>query len=492
MFHLLSLVPVSLRGDEGRQQLMPDVQQLRERLATYTPSEVVRHCAYNVHPPAYFLALKGWMILWGDSVYAMRTFSVVLGTVTVAMLYGLTWEACTSHLNKRHAALLAAALASVSEHQVSLSQLVRMYSMGSLLTCLTGWLLLKALHKRNDAAVWWVLYGTCGTLFFYAHNYALFSLVAQGMFAAGYRVRAQCAAIHSQRGGWYGMALACGIGAVLYSPWVPVLLAQSNEVQSGYWIEPITLERLSETFFYWGTGLAASPVFLGCICFAALTLIVARGALANTSAWWFFLVQAFIPCIMGVLVSLYGGTSILQVRYLAFAQVTLMGLLAVSCATSQWALQRAGSAIVLIGMLISGMGYRSPAASYKVSSVITILDVVNRYYNAGDVILVDGAGPLNVFTYYSSQCGLEGRLRLQCLEIPQRWQGHKPFLGSLSSDDVIYWDDAAPPNVRRVWQIVESGSPLPLAVRNCVSEQKWRTSDGHTVVLNEIWNRDNE
>ncbi|CAI0729777.1 Predicted membrane protein [Serratia proteamaculans] len=68
----------------------------------YDLSALLYHASFDVHPPLYYLLLHGWMLLFGDSILAVRTLSLLFGVVTVALTIKLTrWLA-----NER-AALLA-------------------------------------------------------------------------------------------------------------------------------------------------------------------------------------------------------------------------------------------------------------------------------------------------------------------------------------------------------------------------------------------------
>src|SRR5438874_2453036 len=49
------------------------------RLTSYPSAEVVQRTAADVHPPLYYLLLKAWVLLCGDSPGALRSFSVVFG-----------------------------------------------------------------------------------------------------------------------------------------------------------------------------------------------------------------------------------------------------------------------------------------------------------------------------------------------------------------------------------------------------------------------------
>ena len=128
-------------------------------LAQMPIADMVRATASDIHPPLYYLLLHGWMNFFGDSVFAVRSLSVIFaaGAVVVTYFVGRT-------LFDKRVGVLSALLFSVSVFELQLSQEARMYSLMVLLAC-TSMVLLHPLHPskgsrcidrlraRDDAAV---------------------------------------------------------------------------------------------------------------------------------------------------------------------------------------------------------------------------------------------------------------------------------------------------------------------------------------------------
>jgi uncharacterized membrane protein len=76
------------------------------------------------HLPVYFLLLKGWSALFGESAWALRSLSAILSVVTVA---ATAWIALV--IADRRAARWAAWLAAISPYLLHHAQEARMYSM---------------------------------------------------------------------------------------------------------------------------------------------------------------------------------------------------------------------------------------------------------------------------------------------------------------------------------------------------------------------------
>src|SRR5512139_3853852 len=65
--------------------------------------------AADVHPLAYYLLLKGWMGLFGQSLTAVRLLSVIFGVFTILIIYVFSRSLAGERM-----ALVAALLVSIS------------------------------------------------------------------------------------------------------------------------------------------------------------------------------------------------------------------------------------------------------------------------------------------------------------------------------------------------------------------------------------------
>src|SRR5258708_1873570 len=63
------------------------------KYTTFSIEEIVERLAGDVHPPLYFLLLKGWTAMWGESAVALRSMSVLCGVLTVLGSYLFVREA---------------------------------------------------------------------------------------------------------------------------------------------------------------------------------------------------------------------------------------------------------------------------------------------------------------------------------------------------------------------------------------------------------------
>ncbi len=158
------------------------------------------------HPPLHHLALQGWVRVFGDSEWALRTPSAFLSLALVALLYQFGARAGSPALG-----LGAAVITALHPFQIWLAQDVRhMYQLAILFVLLATLRMDGMLRGRSSD--WWVYVGS-GTLAIYSHYYALFGLVAHGVYVFAKRDT-----------NWMRWILASGAVALLVFPWAVVIL----------------------------------------------------------------------------------------------------------------------------------------------------------------------------------------------------------------------------------------------------------------------------
>jgi len=92
----------------------------------------------ETNPPLYHLLLWFWVKLTGSSVFALRFLSLILGVLTVPLVYRLARLAFGELVG-----LLAALLCAISPFQVYYSQEARMYALATFFTTLSMFLLAR-------------------------------------------------------------------------------------------------------------------------------------------------------------------------------------------------------------------------------------------------------------------------------------------------------------------------------------------------------------
>lgn len=172
------------------------------------------------HPPAYYVAERLWVRLFGSSVAAMRSLPALFGVLALPLVYLLARELFDS----TETALLAVALVAVSPFFVLYAQEAREYSMWTAAVALDAWLFLRAIRIATPA--WWVAYAVCTGFSLYV--YPLTGLVALGLCAYLF-VR--------ERGRPSGTLTACvlaNLGALaIFAPWLWVIKNATPVIKRG-------------------------------------------------------------------------------------------------------------------------------------------------------------------------------------------------------------------------------------------------------------------
>ena len=201
-------------------------------LAGRSVPTILRSAAADIHPPGYYLVLKAWHALTGDTEFALRGLSALAGIVLVALLYRLGRV-----YFDRPAALAAAALGALNPFLVYYSQEARMYALAATLAAAS--FLLFSLWLRSSRppgspygdrrfAIGYCLVTAAGL---YTHYAFAFVVLAENLAALGGLMAHGRAAAAGQdhRPGpsrlavWFGLQAAT---LVLFLPWLPTAYHQ--------------------------------------------------------------------------------------------------------------------------------------------------------------------------------------------------------------------------------------------------------------------------
>jgi hypothetical protein len=300
------------------------------RMSQFPLGQMMEHVARDVHPPLYYLALKGWLAVFGTSVAAMRSLSLACSAAAILGAYLLAAEAFERRPGGRPgrgAPLLAAALVALSVFQVRYGWEVRMYALGTALATLSTWSLLRALRAPGAGLWWWALYTGLALLFAYTHYYALFTLAGQGVFFVGYcltatkgdfRTLARCLGLRT------GL-LSFSVLALCWLPWLPVFLTQLARVQAVFWTPPLSAWEPADLCY----RMFVDPLADTCPRPESLAVALACLAAVAALAWngrpgeWCILCGVVIPFFLSVAAT-YCGTKVFYLRYFIFTHTLLL------------------------------------------------------------------------------------------------------------------------------------------------------------------------
>jgi mannosyltransferase len=200
--------------------------------------------AVRNHVPLYFILMQPWALL-GESEFVLRYFSVIWGTLGVALIYPLG-----RLFAGRAVGLLSAFLLAISPFQVWYSQEARMYTLVATAVLLASWFLVRLL--REDRRVYWVGYAISMLVAVYVHYLVILIFVAHYTFFA----------IHYRRlkSMFLKWLIYAGGAILLFALWAGYIMLTGGFRNAAIsWIEPARLIESFFTLLSLGSGPSLDP-----------------------------------------------------------------------------------------------------------------------------------------------------------------------------------------------------------------------------------------
>jgi uncharacterized membrane protein len=230
------------------------------RLAQFSPSQIVVERASNIHPPFYFIVLRYWVDLFGDSEFSARLLSVIFGVLAVFMIYKVG-----KLIFNQNVGILASLLLAFSVFHVGFSQEVRGYSLMAFLTLFSMFCFVRLFEKWSTALS--IAYVLSSALLLYTHVFGSFVLVAQN----AYWVMLLLLSKEDHELGLKRWVLLQVVITILFAPWIGVLWAQVFKVQSGFWIPAPSLRAIAGSLKRYSGSVFLLPIFLVLASFSMVT-----------------------------------------------------------------------------------------------------------------------------------------------------------------------------------------------------------------------------
>jgi hypothetical protein len=195
----LAGIDQGLYGDEGYTLGIVDHHSLGDVIEAVHDTSIT--------PPLHYLL--AWVaVQFGDAETAVRVPSLVLGTLTVPLVFLLGRRAAGAA-----AGLVAAAIVALSPFALFYSVEARAYATVMFLVTLSTLALLQALG--GGRRIWWFVYAACACLALYCHYSAVFVILAQALWS-----------FMTHREHMRALLLAHGAIVLGYAAWIPSYLHQ--------------------------------------------------------------------------------------------------------------------------------------------------------------------------------------------------------------------------------------------------------------------------
>ncbi len=305
-YEITHLTDISLWHDEAFSGL----------LVNYKIPELIFRTGLDVHPPFYYLLLKGWVLLLKNTVFSLRLFSVFFSILTVFSLYFLVKEA----FKNIKLALFSSLLIALNSFQIQFAMEARMFTLGLFLVVISSFFLLKALKTKK--IYWWILYSISAICGIYTHYYIFFSLFGQMLFVLYYTLKeSQFHFSNWLKDKNLRLTFTSSIIMVIsYLPWLPTFFKQFSQVEQSYWIPPMSASSIPSTLLKMASGGSVDPFKFWYL--LVVTVITVLGILffcfkkMKKPNFWLFLSLFIVPFTGAVLFSL--KRSIYLDRYFIF------------------------------------------------------------------------------------------------------------------------------------------------------------------------------
>lgn len=324
------------------------------------------------HPPFYYVMLRLWAQVFGDSPTGVRSLSAIISLLIFPSVYWLCLELFKSPI----VGWVAMGLIAVSPLQIFFAQEARQYSLWMVAILLSSAALLRALRQENKLN--WAIYSLTLVVGLYTHLFTALVMITHGIYVF---VQQQFRFTKTLVNYLIGTIAAC----LMFLPWLIVLVTHISttiELTSGWTLKmldnpleliAIFLIRVSRTFFdfnltsdtFWINSLAIEgPSYYSIPTFIfSLTLIIYLGyhiiKLPNKKTSLFLVLLGGIPALLLMMYDLsFGGVRSLQIRYQLPLYLSIE-ILAASVITfhifqqhTWW--QKIGQFLIL-GLLIAGL-----------------------------------------------------------------------------------------------------------------------------------------
>lgn len=356
-------------------------------LIRYPWREMMERIILDVHPPLYYILLRLWSFVAGQSLLALRAFSLLFAALALWAGYKFVRAAFGS----RRAALLAALALALNPFQLQYALEARMYTLGTFLVLLGSYFLTRALDNRR----YWIWYGVVTAAAMYTHYYLAFSVAAQGLFILFWFLRRRELKLLFRAAGAYLVA------AVLYFPWLTSLLQQIRRVESAYWIPPMDRWSIPGTIWklaFGGPGASRAYLVICAIVFALLLVYFLR-RVSNFNKWHVAL-GLVMPFAGAVVLSM--RSAIYLDRYFVFAGVYFVILIALALFYLPKAILRWSSiALLLVFSVYAILKNNADLKAQERPGMAAAARFLNSEVGAKDKIYVGSSFVYFTFKYYN-------------------------------------------------------------------------------------------
>jgi uncharacterized membrane protein len=202
------------------------------------------------HPPLFYLLMRAWLGIFGDSEAAALALPVLLGVALVPVMYAIG-----TRVFSRRVGVVAAILTALSPVLVEYSAQVRPYSLLPLLCLLSVYFLWRGLTAGGARS--WLGYAAATLALLYTHNWTWLLLGAQWVVvgAALLPPGGRPGRLAARQWLWAQCLVLAG-----YAVWIPTLLYQARH--AGHGAAPLSAYWTTHAIVRAAFGVSLRPIDL--------------------------------------------------------------------------------------------------------------------------------------------------------------------------------------------------------------------------------------
>lgn len=342
---------------------------------------MMKAIAGDVHPPLWYIVEWFNVRLFGNSEFALRVPSAVLGVLIVL----LTWRLAQLCQFEKRTAWYAGLLAAFLPGAIYYSQDARMYP---LLTFFILWAAISAI-KDN-----WLFFSIASIGALYTQNLAVVYIAAIGIATMISKARMWRQLIKPM--------LAAAATLIAWLAWSPVMAKQLQAVGSGFWIQPLTmggtLWPLASMTLGWRLPDALQlPIYVASFGVSGVGLIACRKWILSRSGLIVLALVLGAPT-LAALISVLWRSIYLQRAFLPSA-LGLMLLWAYPMRHLSRPNRAVMNAITVPTMMIALLFHYSPANGAR-QDFKAWSEPIRKQWQSGDVIYHAAIDSTILTTYY--------------------------------------------------------------------------------------------
>jgi mannosyltransferase len=374
----------------------------------------------------YYLLLH-WYVRLGQSEFAVRSLSAVLGLLTVPVIYALG-----KRMFDTRVALIGAFLLAANTFHVRYSQEARAYSLVVLLITLSSLFFVRAVERRSRSD--WAWYVITSVLAVYSHVFALLVLCAQW---------GSLIVLSRRKVSWRQFLMSVALIILLSVPLGICLLRDG----AGHlaWISPTTLSDVRRLFasFAGGTRFLTTTYFVSCLAAFVFTVRAWRNPKSDFEAWHYSLLVSwlFLPVLIAFAASLRHPVFLDRYLIVILPSFVLLAAVGLSRIYPRWIL--AGVLVVVaVAMGRSLISYNST--------------MVKENWRGATSYVLSQSSPLDGMIFYT----WPGRI---AFDYYVGLEGHAGAVGKVVYPEPFDWSNNPEPEIssygqlggryRRIWLI---------------------------------------